>query len=126
MPVLDASFLIALERGHIRAVALSEKLSAQRRSLWIPAVVWMEVLAGAPASRRAAVGHRLAEIGACVSLDRDVAELAADLQGGLARAGKRLGWNDIQVAATGLHLGEPIVTMDRDFAGIAGLEVIRP
>lgn len=126
MPVLDASYLVALEKGNRNVIALAQDLTLQRRALWIPAVVWMEVLAGAPQERRASAGGRLAEIGSCVPLTREIAELGAVLQGGLARAGKRMGWNDIQVAATALSLREPVVTLDRDFSGIAGLEVVRP
>jgi predicted nucleic acid-binding protein len=126
MPVLDSSFLVALERGNRKAILLSEKLTSERRALWIPAVAWMEVLSGAPQGREAATGELLSEIGSFVPLTRSMAETGAVLQGSLARAGKRVGWNDLQVMATALELGEPVVTLDRDFSGIAGLKVIRP
>lgn len=126
MTVLDASFLIALERGNPKAITSAERLASERTPLWIPAVAWMELLSGAPPARQAEAAKRLADIGSCVPLSREIAEVGATLQCGLVRAGRRLGWNDVQVAATALHLQQPLVTFDRDFSGIAGLQVLKP
>jgi predicted nucleic acid-binding protein len=126
MPVLDASFLIGVERGHRGASDLAKQLAENRRPLWIPAIAWMEYLTGIhPERQRLAIGM-LAEMGTLVPFDRAMAELGATIQDGFLRAGRRLGWNDVQVAATALRLQEPLVTFDRDFSGIAGLRVITP
>ena len=126
MPVLDASFLIGISHRDQRCLALMRRLQDEGRPCRIPAAAWMEFLAGVTPAQRRPVGTFLSEAGSFVPLDRPLAEAAADLQHGFLRQGTRRGWNDLQVAATALILGEPIVSLDGGFDGIAGVEVVRP
>lgn len=124
MAVLDTSFLIALERGDEDAVRLHAQLQAEGESLYLPAAVWTEFLAGfPPADRRV---ERTALMGTLVFQPFDVADadIATDLQHRLTARGTRLSWHDLQVAATALRLGEALVTADETFAQVVGLRVL--
>lgn len=126
MPVIDTSFLIRLTRGDAGCVRLSSQLATQRQALWIPAAVWAEFLAGFGPEDRAAARDILREAGTFAPFDQNVADMAAALQHNAMSSGKRRGWHDIQVAATALHLREPLVTTDQGFAGIDGLVLLSP
>ncbi len=126
MPVLDAAFLIAVERRHRAATALADRLAGAPRPIWIPAVAWMEYLSGFRTDEQASAVAILESIGTLAPFDQPVAQLAGVLQSGFLRSGRRMQWNDVQVAATALHLRDAVVTLDGDFSGIAGLEAIHP
>lgn len=60
-----------------------------------------------------------------IPVDHPVAEAWARLRVALRDAGLRLPINDSWIAATALALGVPLVTQDRDYAAVPGLEVIQ-
>ncbi len=59
-----------------------------------------------------------------IPVDRPVAEAWAHLRVALRDAGLRLPVNDSWIAATALAHGVPLVTQDRDYDSVPGLEVI--
>ena len=126
MAVLDTSYLIALSHKVPAAIRMQQRLEEGGDPLMVAAVSWMEFLAGIPDDRRAAAATLLGKAARLVPFEREAAEVAARIQHSLLVKGRRRGWNDLQVAATALVSGQPVVTMDRDFSGIPGLEVLKP
>jgi predicted nucleic acid-binding protein len=53
----------------------------------------------------------------------EIALLAATLKARAGKVGRQLTWPDVWIAATALTHGVPLVTHDRDFFGIPGLEL---
>jgi predicted nucleic acid-binding protein len=60
-----------------------------------------------------------------IPIDEPVADAWARLRILLRDAGRRMPVNDSWIAATAIALGVAIVTQDDDYAGVAGLTVIR-
>ncbi len=126
MAILDTSFLVAVERGNEDAIRLYSGMAAGNEPVRVPAAVWLEYLFPMSARQRAVAKRALRRASVFVPFDLPVAERAIQLQQERMRAGVRMGWHDIQVVATALHLGEPLVTLDRDFDDVPGLEVLQP
>ncbi|HLF17166.1 MAG TPA: type II toxin-antitoxin system VapC family toxin [Candidatus Thermoplasmatota archaeon] len=124
MAVLDTSYLIALERGDKAAVALQRRLEGG--AIRVPAIAWIEFLSVKVGTARQRAAAQLARGASLVPLDGAIVERAVDLQAALLESGRRLGWNDLQVAATALQLGEPLVALDGAFSEVPGLVVVRP
>jgi predicted nucleic acid-binding protein len=60
-------------------------------------------------------------------VDHRVAQLWAGMRAYLAASGKGVGGNDLWIAATAANAGMPVITQDRDFyalSGVNGLTVI--
>jgi predicted nucleic acid-binding protein len=57
-------------------------------------------------------------------IDERVADAWAEMRVSLRMAARRLGANDSWIAATAIAHGLPLVTQDRDFDGVPGLEVV--
>lgn len=124
MAVLDTTFLIDLERGSVPAQRRLRILESDSAPLRIPAAVWIEYLAGLTVPQKA-VARGWLEAGASFQpVTREIAEEAVRLHGSLARAGSRLSWHDLQVAATASHLREPLVTNDANFRSLSELEIL--
>jgi predicted nucleic acid-binding protein len=58
-------------------------------------------------------------------VDREVAQVWAEMQETLREAGRTLRTNDSWIAATAVAHGLPLVTQDSDYARIPGLEVVQ-
>jgi predicted nucleic acid-binding protein len=125
--LLDTSVLISVERGRpLRAEALP-KMAA------ISSVTVGELRAGVLAApdvesrdRRLHTLERIA--GATIlSIDQTVAKTWAGMRAYLATSKKTVSGNDLWIAATAAAAGLPVVTQDRDFyalSGVNGLTVI--
>ncbi|HEU5105872.1 MAG TPA: PIN domain-containing protein, partial [Solirubrobacterales bacterium] len=62
-----------------------------------------------------------------LSLDHTVAQTWAGMRAYLAASGKGVSGNDLWIAATAAAAGMPVITQDRDFyalSGVNGLTVI--
>lgn len=57
-------------------------------------------------------------------IDQDVADTWAELRVALRAAGRRLDVNDSWIAATAIAHGLPLVTQDRDYRDVPGLDVV--
>lgn len=123
MAVLDTTALIDAQRSQPGALRALQRLHEDGEVLRVPASVWMEFLSYVPEGPRpAAIGRLLASV-VFEPMTRELAESGAALQRGLLLRGEGLGWHDVHVAVTALHYREAVVTRDKDFARVAGLEV---
>lgn len=125
--LLDTSVLIAAEEGRpLRAEALP-------RSAAISIVTVGELRAGILAApdiesrdRRLYTLERISGT-TILSLDHRVAQTWAGMRAYLAASEKGVSGNDLWIAATAAAAGMPVVTQDRDFhalSGVNGLTVI--
>ena len=57
-------------------------------------------------------------------IDERVSDAWAELTVALRRTGRRLATNDGWIAATAIAHGLPLVTQDRDYDGVPGLQVV--
>lgn len=134
--VVDTSALIAFERVD----ATFERMLDEHGSdvIALPAIVLAELLVGARLlgrgqradRKRSGIDQLLARV-PLVDFGRDIAERWAELVAELRRRGELIPANDVQVAATALHLGFGVLVGDRDeahFRRVPGLrvEVVAP
>lgn len=117
----DTSVFIGLEQGRISAapgpLALSMVTIGELR---------LGVLNATEASIRAA---RLRTLQRALSaeplvIDDQVADAWAEMKVQLRAIGRRLTTNDSWIAATAIAHGLPLVTQDRDYDGVPGLDVV--
>lgn len=123
MTVLDTSFLIHLERGDEKAEAVLEELEGQSGPLRVPAAAWVKFLSTFPPRQRGEAVRRLEASVSFEPFSREAADEAARLQHDLLREGRGLGWHDLQVAAAALYLRETLVSSDRAFRNVPGLDL---
>jgi len=127
MGLLDTSVLVAAEAGRpLRAEALP-------KSAAISIVTLGEIRAGILAApdvqsrdRRLYTFERISGT-TILSLDHKVAQTWAGMRAYLAASGKGMSGNDLWIAATAATAGMPVITQDRDFyalSGVNGLTVI--
>jgi predicted nucleic acid-binding protein len=125
--LLDTSVLIAAERGRsLRAEALPESAAT---SVVTMAELRAGVLAAADIEsrdRRLATLERISGT-AVLPIDDGVARVWAGMRAYLAASGRGMSINDVWIAATAAANEIPVVTQDRDFhslSGVNGLTVI--
>ena len=118
MTVVDTSVLIDHAMGDPAAVLAVQQVTDVVR---VPAVVWVQFLAGVPAGKRQQAQVQLQRATHFVPFDLPIAKRALALQAELMAGGMRLSWSDLQVAATALHLDEPLLARDADFGRVPGL-----
>lgn len=125
MPVLDTSYLIALERDDLGAWLVMEKLQESGRVLRVPAAVWVEYLFAMSAEKRARAIEELDAALVFEPFTRELADAASRLQHALRARGAALGWHDLQIAVTALHHNDSLVTTDKAFEAVPDLHVVR-
>jgi predicted nucleic acid-binding protein len=123
--VLDATFLIALERGDAGAARAYASFVDAGKAIRIPAAVWVEYLSPMDAATRRKARATLEEATLFEPFHREVADEAVDLQHELLRSGRRIGWHDLQVAATARLHREPLISNDATLADLPGVETQR-
>ena len=125
--LLDTSVLIAAEEGRpLRAEDLPKRAA-------ISIVTVGELRAGILAApdiqsrdRRLYTLERISGT-TILSLDHRVAQTWAGMRAYLAASGKGVSGNDLWIAATAAAAGMPVITQDRDFyalSGVNGLTVV--
>jgi predicted nucleic acid-binding protein len=118
--VLDTSVFIANETGR----ALDE--SAMPDEVATTVITLAELNAGVLAADSAEVrARRLTTLDAVADMvalpvDEDAARAWARLRVYLAETGRRMGINDLWIAAIAVSRGLPVVTQDDDFAALDG------
>jgi tRNA(fMet)-specific endonuclease VapC len=121
--IVDSCFLIDLLRAHPGA----GEIARQEKHLRTTAISSAEFLFGARKSGNRNV-HALSEklIGffPVVPFDAESAVVYADIASALSQKGRRISSLDKLIAAIALHHNEPLVTRDRHFSEIEGLEII--
>lgn len=126
--VLDTSVFIANETGRpLDEAAMPEEVATTVITL---AELNAGVLAAGSAEIRARRLATLDVVADMVALpvDEDAARVCARLRVHLAETGRRMGVNDLWIAAIAVARGLPVITQDDDFAaleGASGFAVIR-
>jgi len=125
--LLDTSVLIAAEEGRpLQAEALPQSAAI---SIVTVAELRAGILAAPDIQSRDRRLYTLERISGTTILpvDHRVAQTWAGMRAFLAAAGKKVSGNDLWIAATAAASGMPVVTQDRDFyalSGVNGLTVI--
>lgn len=124
--LLDTNVWIDYLKG-VDVSIRSRILAAQPNSIFVCSVVVAELLHGAKkygaADRRAGTVHRTLECYNSLPFDNGSAEVYAELRHQTDAIGKKLGSNDLMIAAIALQHGLTLVTHDQAFSRIAGLPI---
>jgi tRNA(fMet)-specific endonuclease VapC len=128
--ILDSSVLIADERGRF---ALQDFFAAHSsESFHLAAItvseLWHGVERAAPATRRQArethVRQHLAHLNV-LGFDAEVARRHAAVWAALETRGALIGSHDLQIAATALHHGHPLLTLNaKEFQRVGSLQLV--
>ncbi len=125
--LLDTSVLVAAEAGRpLRAEALPKSAAI---SIVTVGELRAGILAAPDVQSRDRRLYTLERISATtiLSLDQRVAQTWAGMRAYLAASGKGVSGNDLWIAATAAAAGMPVITQDRDFhalSGVNGLTVV--
>jgi len=118
--VLDTSVFIANETGRpLDASLIPEEVATT-------VITVAELTAGVLAAGSAEVrARRLATLDAvadmvALAVDEDAARVWARLRVHLVETGRRMGTNDLWIAAIAVSRGLPVITQDDDFAALEG------
>ena len=126
--ILDTDFLISLDDDDTAARDLATELEAERLPTRVPTAVIQELYVGVGAGDDSTGNVRayeaLVENKPVVPLDEHIARRAGALEGEhiVSDTKPNLGSTDSIVAATGLTMNEAVVTNDRDFTHVDGLD----
>lgn len=129
--ILDTQFLGELVEQREAARAMAADLEDRKAVLRVPSMVVWEVYYGvenAPESKREVLQsgyEKLFRALPVVDLNDELARRAGELRGRHARSSslRNLDGADSAVAATALSYDEPVVSNDRDFEDVDGLDV---
>lgn len=125
--LLDTSVLIAAEEGRaLRAKSFPESVAI---SIITVAELRAGILSAPDVESRDRRLYTLERISGTTTLavDHKIAQTWAGMRAHLAASGERMSGNDLWIAATAASTGMPVVTQDRDFfalSGVNGLTVI--
>jgi len=127
--ILETSFLIDLMKGRPDAVALAQALDRSGESTYLAAPALFELWVGvgrAVRRREETEGAEglIASFDVMAMTDTDARE-AGLLQARLSRKGRTMGTVDIMLAGMSKARGQPLVTGDRSFGGVADEITIR-
>jgi predicted nucleic acid-binding protein len=121
--VLDANFLIDLDRGTQGAGRVLQRMQAEGSPLFVPASAALEFSVGA--RDPALAWARVRDAFTVVSFTDDLAEEATPYAARLRSKGRWPGWPDFLVAATAWTYDEPLVSSDaRAFETLPGIRWI--
>jgi len=121
--VADSCFLIDLMHGHAGA----RRVYSQLRDICVPAVVVAELMAGVEKWGNEEAAQRLMRFLSafrCVSFTCEMARVYGKLYAALYSKGEPIPAFDMMIAATALSMGERVITSDKHFKRIEGLERI--
>lgn len=123
MKVVDASVIIAAQRGSRQARKVLAELRASPETVILPTIALLEVRAGSRVARKwHAHLAELQETFEVVPLDEEAARLGGRIARQLARQGKTLHSADAALVGCGvLHGASVVVTADRDFDPLRGM-----
>lgn len=108
--LFDTSLLIEYVRKQKKEQTLFYRLS-QENTLFISAITEYEFLVGRNL-KNAAFTETLIQQLQVLTIDSRIARLAVDVHDSLKQKNKIIGTNDIFIAATALHFGIPIATLN--------------
>lgn len=115
MPILDASFLIDVERGVPRATQILQAMVDAEEELLVPGQVAIEFASGRDSPPTAL--KRLVRAFVILDLDLATIQAAAEIGRASRASGTFAGWADTQIAASAKTHATWVLTADgRDFA----------
>ncbi|MGO9480195.1 MAG: type II toxin-antitoxin system VapC family toxin [Candidatus Kryptoniota bacterium] len=121
--VVDTNAFIAYRSGNPGAVGLLNAAEV----LFLPVVVYGELLYGAANSSRSKNNLEAVEVFATqsvlVPVDDQVARHYAEIRIALKKSGKPIPENDLWIAAICRKMDLPLLTQDEHFSFVAGLQV---
>ena len=121
---VDTNAVIAYREGIPTVCAFVEGADL----LFLPVVVFGELLYGALNSakpqKNEQITHKFSAQSVLIPIDDAIAIRYATVRLQLKKIGRPIPENDIWIAATCLELGVPLLTRDRHFDHVQGLEVI--
>lgn len=123
MTIADTCFLIDLMKGDPGAEAVTHI----HKPLRTTSVSTAEFLYGARKSgkkRLYEVSEKFLRFFPVLSFDAESAVIYADIASSLSGSGRRISTFDELIAAIALRHGEPLLTRDRHFSAIDGLDLI--
>lgn len=128
--ILDSSLLIADERGHLSLQGFFAAQSGEDFHLAAITVseLWHGVERATPPTRRqtreAHVRQQLAHLNV-LEFDAEVARRHAAIWAAMETRGMLIGAHDLQIAATALHHGQALATLNaKDFQRVPGLDLV--
>ena len=125
--ILETTFLIDFMQGKAAATAKLSELEKQDEPLMVAAPTIHELWRGIIALEKSAQQHRLKALLQSVivlAMDAQTAERSGKIEGMLIKQGNTIEVEDCMIAGIALHHDHPILTRDKDFRLIEGLEVI--
>lgn len=123
MTIADTCFLIDLMNGDDGAVAMTKLYNPLKTT----AISNAEFLYGAKMSsgkRAGDVAEKFLRFFPALPFDAEAAVIYAGIAHGLSKTGRHISTFDELIAAIAIRNKEPLVTRDRHFSAIDGLEVI--
>jgi len=123
LTIVDTCFLIDLMKGDHGAMAMTKL----HNPLKTTAISNAEFLYGAKMSskkRAGEVAEKFLRFFPVIPLDAEAAVIYADIAHGLSGRGRHISTFDELIAAIAIRNNEPLLTRDRHFSAIDGLDVI--
>ncbi|MEO6760809.1 MAG: type II toxin-antitoxin system VapC family toxin [Candidatus Saccharimonadales bacterium] len=117
--------------GFRRGLAQFEPLFDKNNTIFVPLIVIGELRAGFASGTKQPQNEKLLQQFLdlpnvdTIGLGEATTRYYANIYTQLCRAGKPIGTNDMWIAATALEHKLPLLTLDADFNGIDGLEIIK-
>ena len=128
MAILDTNIVVSLLKGEVEATEKIRSLEQSGEKISTTTISAYELLKGAQISSRSE--ENLSKVRELISslnvlgLSVGACEQASKIYKELVRRGKLIGEFDILIAAIVRTFDEKLVTRDRDFKSIRGLEII--
>jgi hypothetical protein len=122
--VVDSSLLVAHLRADQQATTFLRRHLA-REPLVAPALVAFELWMGADTARRREAVSSLLDALRVDPFVPAMARIAGELQQAHRRAGRTRPTVDVLIASHALHHRCALATLDRDYEGVQGLDVLR-
>ena len=123
MMVVDSSVLIAFLRGR-KAAARFLRGHGGSGPLVVPAIAAYELWRGARSRHETESVRKLLDAVTVDPFTPALARLAGDLDVDQRRRGTQRPSIDLLIAAHAIHRNCPLGTVDRDYSGITGLDVV--
>jgi tRNA(fMet)-specific endonuclease VapC len=125
--VLDTNVFSALNRGDVRV----KKFFSAEHEIVVPLIVVGELKAGFAYGSRRQENDRLlrrlldSRAVTMAGISEETASIYADVYLRLREIGRPIGANDMWIAAVAIEQALPLLTLDRDFEAIQGLELVK-
>jgi len=129
MVCFDTSFVIDFLRGDKKAVSMVEDFKEKDEFMSLAAPSLIELISSAQLGikrnqEKDKISRFISSI-TVLSLDKDSAFLAGELEGDLIMAGEQIGNSDVMIGAIAKSNGESLITRNvKHFSKIQGLKVI--